>query len=237
MLMHSLGKYFFYLKPLVLLVDLILASDSLFAIVQDPNIWVSSWDLFMTDEMQESPKPLKVGAMLLEQIVTGSRRGSNYVVGSMVSIGGIGFLLASLSSYLGKDLLPLGHPGSFIFVPQGLIMGLYGIAAFLLAVYQWSLVLVDFGAGKNVFDKQLGLLTVSRRAFLKQINVEIQLKDVKAVKLEVREGLNPRRRIALRIQGRRDLPLSGVGQPLVLAELEKEGAELARFLGVNLEGM
>jgi len=237
MLMHSLGKYFFYLKPLVLLVDLILASDSLFAIVQDPNIWVSSWDLFMTDELQESPKPLNVGAMLLEQIVTGSRRGSNYVVGSMVSIGGIGFLLASLSSYLGKDLLPLGHPGSFIFVPQGLIMGLYGLAAFLLAVYQWSLVLVDFGAGKNVFDKQLGTLTVSRRALLKQINVEIQLKDVKAVKLEVREGLNPLRRIALRIQGRRDLPLSGVGQPLALAELEKEGAELARFLGVNLEGM
>ena len=175
--------------------------------------------------------------MLLEQIVTGSRRSSNYVVGSMVSIGGIGFLLASLSSYLGKDLLPLGHPGSFIFVPQGLIMGLYGLAAFLLAVYQWSLVLVDFGAGKNVFDKQLGTLTVSRRALLKQINVEIQLKDVKAVKLEVREGLNPLRRIALRIQGRRDLPLSGVGQPLALAELEKEGAEIARFLGVNLEGM
>ena len=41
----------------------------------------------------------------------------------------------------------------------------------------------------------------------------------------------------MRIQGRRDLPLSGVGQPPALAELEKEGAELARFLGVNLEGI
>ena len=191
----------------------------------------------MTDELQESSPPSAVGEMLLEQIVTGSRRVSNYVVGSMVSIGGIGFLLASLSSYLGKDLLPLGHPGSFIFVPQGLIMGLYGIAAFLLAIYLWSLVVVDFGAGKNLFNKELGKLLVSRRALFNEINIEIALKDVKAVKLEVREGLNPRRRIALRIQGRRDLPLTGVSQPLQLAELEREGAELARFLGVNLEGI
>ena len=191
----------------------------------------------MTDELKESSGNLDGGQMLLEQSVIGSRKGSNYVVGSMVSIGGIGFLLASISSYLGKDLLPLGHPGSFIFVPQGLIMGLYGIAAFLLAVYQWLLVFVDFGAGSNLFDKNVGKLCVSRRGLMKKIDLEIPLKDVKAVKLEVREGINPRRRIALRIQGRRDLPLSGVGQPPPLAELEREGAELARFLGVNLEGI
>ena len=191
----------------------------------------------MTDELQEISVPGEVGEMFLEQIVTGSRRGSNYVVGSMVSIGGIGFLLASLSSYLGKDLLPLGHPGSFIFVPQGLIMGLYGMAAFLLAIYLWLLVLVDFGAGTNLFDKQLGKLLVSRRALFNEINIQIELKDVKAVKLEVKDGINPRRRISLRVQGRRDLPLTGVGQPLQLAELEREGAKLARFLDVNLEGI
>ena len=186
---------------------------------------------------QESVNAGPLGQVSLELMVKGSRRGSNYLVGAMVSIGGIGFLLASLSSYLGKDLLPLGHPGSFIFVPQGLIMGLYGIAAFLLAIYQWALVAVNFGAGSNLFDKKSGKLSVSRRALFKEIDIEIPLKDVKAVKLEVREGLNPRRRIALRIQGRRDLPLSGVGQPVPLAELEKEGAELVRFLGVNLEGI
>ena len=191
----------------------------------------------MTDDLRESSESLGVSQMLFEQSVTGSRKGSNYVVGSMVSIGGVGFLLASASSYLGQDLLPLGHPGSFIFVPQGLIMGLYGIAASLLAMYQWSLVVVDFGAGRNLFDKNSGQVSISRKGFLKEINISIPLKDVKAVKLEVREGINPRRRILLRIQGRRDLPLSGVGQPPALSELEKEGAELARFLGVNLEGI
>jgi len=40
--MHSLGKYFFDLKPLVLLIDLILAYEPLFAIVQNPIMDLSS---------------------------------------------------------------------------------------------------------------------------------------------------------------------------------------------------
>jgi hypothetical protein len=57
------------------------------------------------------------------------------------------------------------------------------------------------------------------------------------VKVDVRDGLNPRRRLSLRLQGRRDLPLTRVGEPLPLAELERSGAELARFLKVPLEGV
>lgn len=57
------------------------------------------------------------------------------------------------------------------------------------------------------------------------------------MKVEVRDGLNPRRRLALRVQGRRDLPLTRVGEPIPLVDLEREGAELARFLGVPLEGV
>ena len=71
----------------------------------------------------------------------------------------------------------------------------------------------------------------------REIKLEIPLKDVKAVKLEIREGINPLRRISLRIKGRKDLPLSGVGRPSPLAEIEEEGARLARFLDVNLEGI
>ena len=78
-----------------------------------------------------------MSAAVLEQSVLGSRRLSNYLVASAVSIGGIGFLLASLSSYLGRDLLPLGHPAALLFVPQGLVMGLYSVAAALLASYLW----------------------------------------------------------------------------------------------------
>ena len=184
-----------------------------------------------------SPCGSAMTADVLEQPVLGSRRLSNFLVAAAVSIGGIGFLLASLSSYLGRDLLPLGHPSALIFVPQGLVMGLYSIAAALLASYLWYVIAVNVGGGSNRFDKEAGMVTISRRGFRKPVNVEIPLKDVKAVKVEVRDGFNSRRRVALRIQGRRDMPLTRVGEPLPLAQLEQDGAELARFLGVNLEGL
>ncbi len=173
----------------------------------------------------------------LEQSIKGSKKLSNYLVGSMLTIGGIGFSLAALSSYFGKDFLPLGNPSTLIFVPQGLVMGLYGIAASLMATYLWFLISVDFGSGVNVFDKEKGSLFLSRKGFFKEVAVEIPLKDVKAVKMEIKEGFNASRKICLRIQGRKDLPLNGGGEPRPLLELEQEGAELARFLGVNLEGL
>ena len=111
------------------------------------------------------------------------------------------------------------------------------LAAALLATYLWYVIAVNVGGGSNRFDIDAGVVTISRRGFRKPVLVEIPLKDVKAVKVEVRDGFNARRRVALRIQGRRDMPLTRVGEPLPLAQLEKDGAELARFLGVNLEGL
>ena len=176
-------------------------------------------------------------AEVLEQTVLGSRRLSNLLVASAVSAGGAGFLLTSLSSLLGIDLLPIGHPASLDWVPQGLVMGAYGIAALLLALYLWSVITIDLGAGANRFDRSNGTATISRRGFRSLISFELPLREIQAVKVDVRDGLNPRRRLALRVQGRRDLPLTRVGEPLPLAELEQSGAELARFLKVPLEGV
>ncbi len=175
--------------------------------------------------------------LVLEQKIKGSRKISNYLVASMLSVGGLGFLLASLSSYFGRDFLPLGNPSTLIFVPQGLVMGLYGVAAFLLALYFLRIINIDYGSGVNRFDKNKGVLSLSRRGLLKNIEIEIPIDDIKAVKLEVREGFNPLRRVSLRIKGRKDLPISRVGSPKPLLDLENEGAEIARFLEVNLEGI
>jgi len=176
-------------------------------------------------------------ASLLEQSVLGSRRLSNILVASLVTTGGLGFLLTSISSYFGIDLLPIGHPAELIWVPQGLVMGLYGLAAMALCTYLWVVIGIDLGAGHNRFDKSTGQVTISRRGFRQVIEVVIPLRDVQAVKVEVRDGLSPRRRLSLRLQGRRDLPLTRVGEPMPLAQLELEGAQLARFLGIPLDGV
>jgi hypothetical protein len=176
-------------------------------------------------------------AIPINQSVLGSRRPSNILMAVLVSTGGIGFLLTSLSSYLGRDLLPLGHPAALFFVPQGLIMGGYGLAAVLLSTYLWIVIGIDVGSGFNNFDKEANLITIERRGFRQLISFTIPCADVQSVKVEVRDGLNPRRRLALKLRGRRDLPLTRVGEPIALAELEQGGAELARYLGVPLEGV
>ena len=184
-----------------------------------------------------APSSASAVTSVLEQTVLGSRRLSNVLMAAVVSTGGLGFLLTSASSRLGRDLLPIGHPAELAWVPQGLVMGLYGVAAALLATYLWAVIAIDVGAGANHFDKASGTLTVTRRGFRQLISVTTPLRDIQAVKVEVRDGLNPRRRLALRVQGRRDLPLTRVGEPMPLVDLERGGAELARFLGVPLEGV
>ncbi|MED5561931.1 MAG: photosystem I assembly protein Ycf4 [Cyanobacteriota bacterium] len=191
----------------------------------------------MSADLQETPKAGDASLERLEQSVLGFRRLSNQLLAVIVTIGGIGFTLTCLSSYLGRDLLPIGSPSTLLFVPQGLVMGLYGIAGLLLASYLWAMININLGAGSNNFDKSSGMVKICRRGYFKLISAEFPLKDVKAVKVEVRDGFNPLRRLSLRVQGRRDITLTRVGQPLPLAQLEQDGAELARFLDVNLEGL
>lgn len=180
------------------------------------------------------------GDRLLHQNVLGSRRFSNYCWATIVTLGASGFLLAGISSFLKVNLLIVSDPTQLVFVPQGLVMGLYGTAGLLLATYLWLVILWDVGGGYNEFNQETGTIKIFRWGFPgknRQIEIDGRIEDVQSVRITVKEGLNPLRALYLRIKGRRDIPLTRVGQPLSLTELETEGAKLARFLGVSLEGL
>lgn len=177
---------------------------------------------------------------VLHQQVLGSRRFSNYWWATIVSIGATGFLLAGLSSYLKINLIPFANPTELLFIPQGLAMGFYGIAGLLLASYLWLVVFLDVGGGFNEFNKATGEVLIFRWGFPgknRSIELKCRLQDLQAVRVEIKEGLNPVRALYLRVKGRRNIPLTRVGQPLSVTQLENQGAELARFLGVPLEGL
>ena len=186
---------------------------------------------------QASTNPTPGSERTIRQTICGSRRSSNILIAAVVSIGSLGFLLASASSYWHINLLPAGAPMELAFVPQGLVMGLYGTTGSLLAVYLWLGIAVNFGAGENRFDRDRGELTVYRQGWRRCIEIRLPLKDIQAVKVDIRDGINPRRRLILQLRGRRDLPLSGVGQPVDVAALEANGARLASFLDVPLQGL
>lgn len=180
------------------------------------------------------------GNRVLRQTVIGSRRFSNYWWAAIVTMGGVGFLLAAISSYLHVNLLPFSDPTKLIFIPQGIAMGFYGTAGTLLALYLWFSIGWDVGGGYNEFNQETGTIKIFRWGFPgknRKIELDLKTEDVQAVKVELREGLNPKRALYLRVKGRRDVPLTRVGQPLALSELENQGADLARFLGVPLEGL
>lgn len=178
--------------------------------------------------------------LLLQRSVLGARRISNYWWALVLTVGGAGFLLAGLSSYLQVNLMPFSDPTQLIFIPQGIAMGFYGVVALVLATYLWLIIAWDVGGGVNEFDKKANRLRIMRSGFPgknRRIEIEHSLDEVVAVRIDIKEGLNPKRALYLKVKGRPDIPLTRVGQPLSLSEVENRGAELARFLQIPLEGL
>ncbi len=176
----------------------------------------------------------------LRQDVLGSRRLSNYFWAVIVTMGGVGFLLSGLSSYLKVNLLFVSDTSKIQFVPQGVALTFYGVAGSLLAIYLWLVILWDVGGGYNEFDKKTGKATIFRSGFPgknRHVEINMPLDDIQSVRAEIREGLNPKRVLYLRAKKRRDIPLTRVGEPIAIAILENQGAELAKFLQVPLEGL
>lgn len=178
--------------------------------------------------------------LVLRQEVIGSRRFSNYWWATIVSLGGLGFLLSGLSSYLKVNLLLVSDTRGLQFIPQGAALLFYGVAGTLLAIYLWLCIYWNLGGGYNEFNKKTGTIKIFRWGFPgknRRIDLEYKMEDVQAVRAEIKEGINPKRALYLRVKPRRDIPLTRVGQPISLSKLENLGAELARFLETPLEGL
>jgi len=181
-----------------------------------------------------------VSSQVLRQSVLGSRRPSNYFWAVVISTGGLGFFLSALSSYTKINFLPLSDPTQLVFIPQGIAMGFYGVAAIVLSTYLWLVILWDVGGGFNEFNANTQTATILRHGFPgKDRLVELVYKfdQIQSVRIEIKEGLNPKRALYLKIRNKGEIPLTRVGQPLALAQIENQGAELARFLRVPLEGL
>ncbi|NJM95615.1 MAG: photosystem I assembly protein Ycf4 [Acaryochloridaceae cyanobacterium CSU_5_19] len=181
-----------------------------------------------------------VDTQVLRYKVIGTRRLTNYAVATAVTIGGVGFFLAGMSSYFKVDLLPTGNAVGLIFIPQGIALSFYGTAGLLLALYLWLSIAWNVGSGYNEFNRELGKVRIFRKGRPgkdKTIDLSYSLDAVQAVRVKIRDGINPQRVIYLKVKGRNDIPLTEVGQPLPIETIETQAAEIARFVGVPMEGL
>lgn len=128
------------------------------------------------------------------------------------------------------------------FFPQGLLMCFYGSLGLLLSLYWWFLIFWNVGGGFNEFNKKDGLIRIFRWGYPGQnrkIDLYYPLKDVESIRVELKQGgfADSQRTIFLKLKGKKEIPLTGIGEPLTIQEIEKQASELANFLQVSLEGL
>lgn len=173
-------------------------------------------------------------------MIIGERRISNYWWSSIILIGALGFLLTGLSSYFEFNLFPSSQSLQITFFPQGLLMCFYGSLGCLLSIYWWLLIFWNVGGGFNEFNKKEGFIRIFRWGYPgknRKIDLFYTLKDVEAIRVELKQGLDSQRTIYMKLKGKREIPLTGIGEPLTIQEIEKQASELANFLQVSLEGL
>jgi hypothetical protein len=194
--------------------------------------------------------------------IVGERRFSNYWWATVICIGSFGFFFTGLSSYFQTffssnrevDLnssflnfffdIPLpflqNRAKDIHFFPQGLLMCFYGSLGFLLSIYWWFLIFWNVGGGFNEFNKKENFIRIFRWGYPgknRKIDLYYTLKDVESIRVEIQQGFDSQRTIYLKLKGNREIPITGIGQPLTLKEIEKQASELANFLQVSLEGL
>lgn len=191
----------------------------------------------MTDSFEHTSTSNKA-KMIRRYLVPGSRQFSNYWWGTVIFLGGLGFVATGVSSYLRVDLLPFLSAKSILFFPQGLVMCFYGVLGLLFSSYLWFALFWSVGSGFNEFNRKKEFVRVFRWGFPgknRRVDISYGIDSIEAIRVEIREGINPQQTIYMQIKGNRDIPLTRLGQPIPLEEIETEAADLARFLKVSLE--
>lgn len=172
--------------------------------------------------------------------IVGSRRFSNYFWSFFLFLGGIGFLLAGVSSYLKINLLPFTNPTELVFIPQGLVMMFYGTLSFGISVYILITVFLDIGSGYNEYNKIEELVKIVRKGFPgknREVLLTYPLSNIRSIGIKITEGLNPTRSIYLCLKDERKIPLTPVQEPTSISNLEEEASSLAKFLDLKLENL
>ena len=69
----------------------------------------------------------------------------------------------------------------------------------------------------------------------RDLNFVFSFEDVKSIKMRIKDGLNPKRQLLLCLTDNREIPLTGIEQPVALNKIEDEAITIAKYLNVFLE--
>nr|YP_009409903.1 photosystem I assembly protein Ycf4 [Cressa cretica]ASJ65094.1 photosystem I assembly protein Ycf4 [Cressa cretica] len=117
-------------------------------------------------------------------------------------------------------------------------MSFYGIAGLFISSYLWCTISWNVGSGYDQFDRKEGIACIFRWGFPgknRRIFFRFHIKDIRSLRIEVKEGIYARRVLYMDIRGQRAIPLTRTDENLTPGEIEKKAAKLAYFLGIPIE--
>ena len=68
-----------------------------------------------------------------------------------------------------------------------------------------------------------------------KIDDNFNFDEIKSIKMRIKEGINPKRQLLLCLIDSREIPLTGIEQPVSLNVIEEEAITIAKYLNVSLE--
>ena len=177
---------------------------------------------------------------LLKENITGARNVTSIVIMFVLFFAGLGFFLAGFSSYLNINLLQITDTAQIVFIPQGITMLFYGTAAIGISLYLFLTIFWYVGSGYNEFSKEDNLVRIIRMGFPgknRTLFLSYEFKNIKSLKLFLKQGLNPRCNILLVLKDKREIPLFPAQFLLNPKTVEKKAVQWAKFLNVPLENI
>lgn len=175
---------------------------------------------------------------IIKSDFTGSRRLSNIFWAVAVSLGGFGFFLTGLSSFFQTNLLIFSDSSGISFIPQGIVLVFYGTVGSILGIFITLTVWWNVGSGYNEYNRDLQKVMLYRKGFPgknRELTLTFSFDEIKSIKMRIKEGINPKRQLLLCLNDSREIPLTGIVQPVALNKIENEAITIAKYLNVFLE--
>jgi hypothetical protein len=69
----------------------------------------------------------------------------------------------------------------------------------------------------------------------RELTLTFSFDEIKSIKMRIKEGINPKRQLLLCLNDSREIPLTGIVQPVALNKIENEAITIAKYLNVFLE--
>ena len=176
----------------------------------------------------------------IKEEIVGARNISNIMVALVLLTAGSGFFLAGLSSYLRINLLVLTDTSEITFIPQGIALLFYGTGAIGISIYIILTMFWNIGSGYNEFSRTDELVRIVRSGFPgknRTVFLSYEFKNIKNLKILIKQGLNPRCNILLMLKDKREIPLFPAQFLMSPNDTEKKAIRLSNFLNVPLESL